>query len=590
MGCGEFFAMIEEPKLHERLKGVTVRFVTRYTEDSAESLEMSTPIANAMSTVFQAMACLLVLLEPTPGFLGTSASAVAKIVAYESSNPEDFLSALRLHLADQGIWQSRVDEVLKLGGSALKFGQELKEHVDKMKSISGQDGFSEHFVQAVNVVDTLRNGLRKHAVDELLSLIRETTQKYIDKLCSSPSVSESDGGIIQVLMQAIDKFPQKDMLQLKQKFLKWQQSVQVELLKQEASALGNKILNQAGNDDEEIPLDDLAKLLDKFKAEKELKDDAKQLLQQFVWAIMTKASNLKWLAYQIFSLLDGFGKLAFADPVAESLKLQMQYMQDGLYVLKQMEKFRKLGSDPAGRLKNDVRWGALLTYVKQLEGLRTVRDKASSRVDVLASSAPTEHAKLKELCFSDLDRPFQVPEDMKDAFVFAMKAMQKDAEELIDKMGDSTQNLHLPKSRRKKDLKPDATAETVKMCIASSLDFDVSQLEPTLQALKEASVNAKIAIWKKKVTFLKTVAELEDESKAFFDTCEKVNQSLVSGHIFRSEGILANALMESNKGEAQKLVRVELSYLAGDHWQLGINETHVHAAVLAAAKQLLDKK
>ena len=173
----------------------------------------------------------------------------------------------------------------------MKFGEELKEHVAKMKSISGEDGYSEHFVQAVNVVDTLKNGLRKHAVDELLSLIRETTQKYIEKLCSSPTVSESDGGIIQVLMQAIDKFPQKDMLQLKQKFLKWQQSVQVELHKQEASALGNKILNQAGNDDEEIPLDDLTKLLDKFKAEKELKDDAKELLQQLVWAIMTKVHN-----------------------------------------------------------------------------------------------------------------------------------------------------------------------------------------------------------------------------------------------------------------------------------------------------------
>ena len=120
MSCGEFFAMMEEPKLHERLKGVTVRFVTRYTEDQAASLEMSTPVANAMSTVFKAMACLLVLLEPTPGFLGTSASAVAKIVAHESSNPEDFLSSLRLHLADQGIWQARVDEVLKLGGRCLE--------------------------------------------------------------------------------------------------------------------------------------------------------------------------------------------------------------------------------------------------------------------------------------------------------------------------------------------------------------------------------------------------------------------------------------------------------------------------------------
>ena len=41
-----------------------------------------------------------------------------------------------------------------------------------MKSILDEDGFSEHFVQAVNIVDTLKNGLRKNAVDELLSLIQ----------------------------------------------------------------------------------------------------------------------------------------------------------------------------------------------------------------------------------------------------------------------------------------------------------------------------------------------------------------------------------------------------------------------------------
>ena len=271
MGCGEFFAMMEEPKLHERLKGVTVRFVTRYTEDKVETLEMGKGSSRAMAIVFKAMACLLVLLEPTPGYLGTSTSQVAKVMSYEGNGTDDdFLSSLRLVLQENGLWQSRVDEVLKLGGSAIKYGEQLKEHVAKMKSILDEDGFSEHFVQAVNIVDTLKNGLRKNAVDELLSLIREMTQKYIEKLCASPAVSESDGGMIQVLMTAVDKFPQKDMLQLKQKFLKWQKSVQVELHKQQAAALGNKILNQAGNEEEEVPVEELAQLLDKFKAEKEL--------------------------------------------------------------------------------------------------------------------------------------------------------------------------------------------------------------------------------------------------------------------------------------------------------------------------------
>lgn len=103
-------------------------------------------------------------------------------------------------------------------------------------------------------------------------------------------------------------------------------------------------------------------------------------------------------------------------------------------------------------------------------------------------------------------------------------------------------------------------------------------------------VNAKIVLWKKKVTVLKEMVELGAESAAFLNMCEKVKQSLFDGYVFRSEGIFANAIMEANKGEAQKLVRAELSYLQGDHWQLGIDDTHVHPAVLAAAKRLLDKK
>ncbi|OLP73962.1 hypothetical protein AK812_SmicGene46642 [Symbiodinium microadriaticum] len=301
-----------------------------------------------------------------------------------------------------------------------------------------------------------------------------------------------------------------------------------------------------------------------------------------------QASNLKRVPYQIFSILDGFGQIAFVDLVSGCLKFQMQYMQDGLHLLKQAEKFRKLGSDPAGRLKNDVRWGGLVAYLKQSEGLRAVQQKATKALENLATADPTQHAKIKELCFSDLDRPFQMPEDIKEAIVLAMKEMQKNAEELIDKVGDITHDLHIPKFRWTKDLKHDATVETVKMCISSTLDFDVSPLEPTLQSLKE--VNSKIVLWKKKVAFLKEAAELEAECEAFVKMCEKVKEHLFNGYVFRSEGVFANALLERNKAEAQTLVRAELSCLQSDHWNLGLDDTHVHPAVLAAAKQLLERR
>ena len=54
--------------------------------------------------------------------------------------------------------------------------------------------------------------------------------------------------------------------------------------------------------------------------------------------------------------------------------------------LKQLDKFRKLGSDAATRLKNDIRRATLLAYLKQLEGLNIAKDTAAKAMAALEHS------------------------------------------------------------------------------------------------------------------------------------------------------------------------------------------------------------
>ena len=73
------------------------------------------------------------------------------------------------------------------------------------------------------------------------------------------------------------------------------------------------------------------------------------------------------------------------------------------------------------------------------------------------------------------------------------------------------------------------------------------------------------------------------------DTLAKsVPEELMLGNIFRCEGMLANALVHTNRQDASKLVRKQLANLAGGVW--GISEDVLHPALVSAAKGLLAEK
>ena len=68
-------------------------------------------------------------------------------------------------------------------------------------------------------------------------------------------------------------------------------------------------------------------------------------------------------------------------------------------------------------------------------------------------------------------------------------------------------------------------------------------------------------------------------------TWNKASSQLKLGNIFKSEGLLLTSIMDSDKDAAIKLVRKELSNLAGN--QRGVTSEDVHPGLLAVARNLL---
>ena len=195
---------------------------------------------------------------------------------------------------------------------------------------------------------------------------------------------------------------------------------------------------------------------------------------------------MKRLSFPLFVSLDKACELAFTEASLGAVKLQIQYMQDGCHSLKQLDKFRKLGSDTATRLKNDVRHATLLAYLKQLEGLNITKDKAAKAMAALEHSDNVIYGKLRDISLCDLLRPFSVPEDMAEAISEAVSSTANAAEEALTKLSDITNDKHLPDTSWKGCLQKDCSLTALQNCVAANLDFDVTGLEPALEKLKEA--------------------------------------------------------------------------------------------------------
>ena len=294
-GNNEFFSLLENPKMHPRLRKLAEMFLAQANADDVRKLDFSEGAKAAIMDIRHALAALLVLLVPTPGHMNCSVSDVSYIVTYDSQDKgnsnQDFLSTLQLFLQDAGPWQAKVDECLTVGTSSIKLGKKIMEATQALKeSVDSVDsGFTEMYVEVVNNMKEWTDALRPGALADLQSLVFTKTKSLVEQMCTSDQVTGVDSGNVQLLSKALDGFPLGAVANLKKKFQAWKNRVQKHLNAETLKTLADAIMAGAGQEDYEIPLQKLKQALDKCGGE--VTDDTKQTWKSIVWAVLTKVHN-----------------------------------------------------------------------------------------------------------------------------------------------------------------------------------------------------------------------------------------------------------------------------------------------------------
>ena len=294
-GNNEFFSLLETPKMYSRLRKLAEMFLAQVNADDVRNLDFMHGAKDAIMDIRTALAGLLVLLVPTPGHMGCSVTDVSNIVTYDGEakgNSQDFLSTLQLFLQDNGPWQAKVDECLTLGTSSMKLGKQILELTQRLKESvddSPDGGFTEVYVQAVNNIKEWRDALRPGALDDLEKLLFTKTKSLVEKMCSSDQVTGVDAGNVQLLSKALDDCPSQATANLKKKFQTWKNRVQTHLNAERLKTIADALIAGAGQEDYDIPLEDLKQALDKCGGE--VTDDTKETWKSIVWASLTKVHN-----------------------------------------------------------------------------------------------------------------------------------------------------------------------------------------------------------------------------------------------------------------------------------------------------------
>ena len=287
--CPAFFNLLER-KNTAALVMLAEKYMGAFANDGVQELEdFHESGKQACDLIRQAMAPLVVLLVPTPGRLGTSPMDVSNIISYEAPKAQkdaskmDLLGTLQMFFQEDKFWQEASDEVLQLGTSTMKFGDELESLVGELRNEVGSGEISEAFSKSVGRYEELRKALRKNATNELEELIRARVECIIVRMCKTTEFFPEISGHIALVTRALAFSPTaKGIMELKSTFMKWQAGMDKELSEQKLLSLADTVVGQGP-----WPLHELKKSIDKACASKDERLDPETVkkLQTVSWAM-----------------------------------------------------------------------------------------------------------------------------------------------------------------------------------------------------------------------------------------------------------------------------------------------------------------
>ncbi|CAE7197685.1 unnamed protein product [Symbiodinium sp. CCMP2592] len=277
--------------------------------------------------------------------------------------------------------------------------------------------------------------------------------------------------------------------------------------------------------------------------------------------------------------------------VAKALQQWIGLLPEALSCAKQLEKFRKLGQNTEARLATDSKGNALTTLVKQYETFHTAQVQARKNIDAISDE---DEQKIRFVALGIQDLPvFKIADDAIAALSAKADELKQQANDFTEKVSDMTHDKHLPETSWKQSLSDTSTLADVQTAATLHMDNDVSGLEKVLKQLIEVSVirisqsdikvHNQIVAWHKRVKFIDT--DHSDVSKLFASLASSTESTIRLGYIYKSEGLLACAIMEKDREAAARLIRKELATLQGSQYAaIGVSEQSVQPVLLAEAK------
>lgn len=164
---------------------------------------------------------------------------------------------------------------------------------------------------------------------------------------------------------------------------------------------------------------------------------------------------------------------------------QAKLLSDGAYLRKQQAKWLKLGSDSKTRLKNDVKQGVLIAYLKSAESFFASVKKASG-------DKQPEH-EIKEysgkIAAMDIGEAFPLNEEVISGLNDFVHDMKATVEKHVGTLCEITSEKHLPGEGKswKHSLGEEATVKEVRTFVSLHLGGDdVSKLPDILRTLDQA--------------------------------------------------------------------------------------------------------
>lgn len=283
--CNQFFQLMEgcgqSESYRRTLLMMSEKYITSFKDDNVPNLkQLALGAAKAANTIAVVLSSILVLLDPTPGKLGTNEGSVTDIVAYNGD--QQYLNMMKLYLADEGFWQGKVDECLKSGTSSLKLGPQMTSLTEKLQLKSDDDFLvSNDFKDAVLALPTYRETLRPGATEKFEAVLSETCWKIAEHYCSLATVEGLSAQDVGLIDSCLNLLPKKvGFLELRSKLAKWQGSMANALCKSTLSQMALDVsASMRRSENKEISWDEVADIASMLEKDSEVTDETKGDMQ-----------------------------------------------------------------------------------------------------------------------------------------------------------------------------------------------------------------------------------------------------------------------------------------------------------------------